>query len=163
MARNRFSYILLMQQHNMLLAILCQHVDIKASIFLSLVSAMLFAYALSPVGSPIVFIPALAFAIAYPIRCGAKMLASRPIKLGSVSFEKYDVFDEDPKKDTEVQKSLVRSYREAIRRNSRTLKKKHRDNKNIILTSLMLFAYVMVMTAVVEAITQPGAWPFPPA
>jgi len=89
------------------------------------------------------------------------MLASRPIKLGSVSFEKYDVFDEDPKKDTEVQKSLVRSYREAIRRNSRTLKKKHRDNKNIILTSLMLFAYVMVMTAVVGAITQPGAWPFP--
>jgi len=56
---SKFGYIASMQQHNILLAILCQHMDIKASIFLSLVPAMLFAYALSPVGSSIVFIPAL--------------------------------------------------------------------------------------------------------
>jgi len=154
---NRFSYILSLQQHNILLAILCQHMDIKASIFMSFVSVMMFAYAFSPVGEPIVFIPALAFAIAYPIRCGAKMLASRPIKLGSVSFEEHDIFDEDPKKDADVQKSLVRSYLEAIGHNSRLLKQKHRDNRGIILTSLMLFAYVMVMTAVVRFITSPGA------
>jgi len=154
---NRFNYILYLQQHNILLAILCQHMDIKASIFLSFVSVMLFAYAFSPVGEPIVFIPALAFAIAYPIRCGAKMLASRPIKFGGMDFAGYDVFAAGSKEDIDMQKSLVRAYNGAIAHNTVTLKDKHRDNKNIILTSLMLFAYVMVMTAVVRFITSPGA------
>jgi len=160
---SKFGYIASMQQHNILLAILCQHMDIKASIFLSLVSAMLFAYALSPVGTPIVFVPALAFAIAYPIRCGAKMLASRPIKFGGVDFAGYDIFAVDQKDDDEMQKSLAQAYRKAIAHNSATLKDKHRDNKNIVLTSLMLFGYIMIMTAVVRLIESPGSWTSFPA
>jgi len=153
----RLDRIAYLQQQNMLLAILCQHMDIKASIFLSFVSVMLFAYGFSSAGVPIVFVLALVFAVAYPIRIGATMLASRPARVGGVTLDTRATPDMGKNEEAELETRLIRSHGEAIRHNSGLLRDKHRDNKNVILTSLMLFAYVMVMTAVVRFITSPGA------
>lgn len=79
---SRLALIAVMQQYNTLLVTLCHHVDVKASIFLSLVAILLFAYAYSPVSNPVIFVLGLAFAAAFPIRIGATMLADKPVKLG---------------------------------------------------------------------------------
>lgn len=153
----KFGYIAHLQQHNILLAMLCQHMDIKASIFLSFVAVMLFAYGFGMAGSPIVFVLALAFAVAYPIRIGARMLASKPIKTGIEDLGGNDMLGDDPNADACLQKQLVRGYRAAISHNSKVLKSKHRDNMGIIITSLLLFGYVMLMNVVVRFIESPGA------
>jgi len=74
-------------QHYTLLATLCHHVDIKASIFLSLVAVVLFGYAYSPVDNPVILALGLAFAAAFPIRIGVVMLYDRPVKPGGVSLD----------------------------------------------------------------------------
>jgi len=159
----KFDRIAAMQQHNMLLAILCQHMDIKASIFLSFVTVMLFAYSFGTEGNPVVFAMALAFAAAYPIRIGAKMLMSRPARVGGVYLGSRGVSAMGVKGDASVQRRLVRSYGAAIRSNTGLLREKHRDNGAIIVTSLLLFAYIMIMTAVVRFIESPGSWASFPA
>lgn len=155
-----FGRVAAMQQHNMLLAILCQHMDIKASIFLSFVAAMLFAYSFGTWGNPFVFVLALAFAVAYPIRIGAKMLMSRPARAGGVFLEGRGLGGDG---DAGIQKRLMRSYGAAIRSNTGLLREKHRDNRAITVTSLLLFAYIMIMTAVVRFIESPGPWASFPA
>jgi len=156
----RFDRVAAMQHHNMLLAILCQHMDIKASIFLSFVAAMLFAYSFGAWGNPFVFVLALAFAVAYPIRIGAKMLMSRPARAGGVFLESRGM---DGDGDAGIQKRLTRSYGAAIRSNTGLLREKHKDNRAIIVTSLLLFAYIMIMTAVVRFMESPGPWASLPA
>lgn len=156
----KFDRIAVMQQHNMLLAILCQHMDIKASIFLSFVAVMLFAYSFGMAGNPFVFVLALAFAAAYPIRIGAKMLTSRPARAGGVLLGSRGIVGGE---DAGIQKRLARSYGTAIRRNTGLLREKHRDNRAITVTSLLLFAYIMTMTAVVRFIESPGTWASFPA
>jgi len=79
---SRIALIAMMQHYNALLATLCHHIDIKASIFLSFVAVLLFAYAYGPVGNTVIFVLGLAFAVAFPIRIAATMLADKPVKLG---------------------------------------------------------------------------------
>lgn len=50
-----------------------------------------------------------------------------------------------------MQKDVAVAHSRAIDSNSKTLKYKHRQNKGIIITSLMLFGYLMGMTALFMA------------
>ncbi len=149
MTNDRIGNISIMQQHNVLLAILCQHVDIKASIFLSFVAVMLFAYAFSDIGSPYVFVLALAFAVAYPMRIGVNMLADKPVDLGG-DLTVHDIDSVESNTEYHIHDSIIQAYKAAIIHNTGVLKKKHRRNKSLIITSMLLFGYIMTMTAVVK-------------
>ncbi len=157
MTSDRIGRISIMQQHNVLLAILCQHLDIKASIFLSFVAVMLFAYAFNNIGSPYIFVLALAFAVAYPMRIGVKMLADKPVKLGGADLTVHDIGSMKSDAEYHVHSYREQAYKGAIRHNTIVLKKKHRENKNLIITSMLLFGYIMTMTAVVKFMELPNA------
>jgi len=140
------AYIAIMQQNNALLAALCNHIDIKASIFLSFVVVVLLAYVYGPVSNLVVFALGLAFAAAFPIRIGATMLAERPVSLGGGDFDVPALFDMGTKEALATQKKIALSHKQAIAYNTKTLKDKHKKNRGIIITSLMLFGYLTGMT-----------------
>jgi len=170
-----------MQQYNIILAMLCQHIDIKASIFLSFVAIVLFVYAYGPFGNPVILVLGLGFALAYPIRIGVKMLSSRPLQTGGGDLDVSELFEMDESDELAAQrrmavthKKAIRhnsrgkgaacrpgldlvTHKKAIRHNSRVLKKKHRQNTDLIITSLMLFGYLMGMTVLFMFIAPPGA------
>jgi len=140
-----------MQHYNTLLATLCHHVDIKASIFLSFVAVLLFAYAYGPVGNTVIFVLGLAFAVAFPIRIAATMLADKPVSLGGGDLDAPALFSVGEEESLTMQKDVAIAHSRAIDRNSQTLKQKRKQNKAIIITSLMLFGYLMGMTALFMA------------
>jgi len=152
-----------MQQYNIILAMLCQHIDIKASIFLSFVAIVLFVYAYGPFGNPVILVLGLGFALAYPIRIGVKMLSSRPLQTGGGDLDVSELFEMDESDELAAQRRMAVTHKKAIRHNSRVLKKKHRQNTDLIITSLMLFGYLMGMTVLFMFIAPPGAWPRLPA
>jgi len=149
------AYLAIMQQYNALLATLCHHIDIKASIFLSLVAVVLFAYAYGPVSNLVILALGLAFAVAFPIRIGATMLANRPVSLGGGNLDVPSLFNMGEKENTATQKKIAMAHKRAILRNAKTLKDKHRQNTGLIITSLMLFGYLMGMTMLFMAMTSP--------
>jgi len=149
---SRLAYIATMHQHIILLATLCNHVDIKASIFLSLVAVMLFAYVYSPVSNLVVFALGLAFAVAFPVRTGVAMLADRPVSLGGGDLDVPSLFSMGEEEDLALQRRIASEHKIAILHNTKTLKDKHRQNRGIIVTSLMLFGYLMGMTMLFMAI-----------
>jgi len=154
---DRISHMGAMRQHIVILISLCQHIDIKASIFLSFVAVVLLAYSYGPWGNPVILVLGLGFALAYPIRIGAKMLASQPIQAGGGDLDVPILFGTDDGKELTAQKLMAKAHKRAIRHNSRVLKKKHRQNKDLIITSLMLFGYLMGMTVLFMVIAPPGA------
>ncbi|MDD9842588.1 MAG: hypothetical protein OXU85_01650 [Thaumarchaeota archaeon] len=70
METRRSAGISAMRQHNAILVAPCQHIDLKASIFISFVAIVPLAYAYGPLGNPVVLVPGLVFAAAYPPRIG---------------------------------------------------------------------------------------------
>ena len=151
------AYLSAMQQHNALLVTLCHNVDMRASIFVSLVAVLLFAYAYSPMSNLVIFVLGLAFAFAFPIRIGAAMLASKSVRLGGGNLKLSQVFSMDESEELAMQMKMARGHKKAIRHNATTLKKKHRQNRDIIITSLMLLGYLMGMTALFMAIAPQSA------
>jgi len=146
-----------MQQYNTTLAMLCQHIDIKASIFLSFVAVVLLAYAYGPFGNPVILVLGLGFALVYPIRIGIRMLSSRPLQAGGGNLSVSELFRMDEKGELVAQWKMAVTHKRAIRHNSRVLKKKHKQNIDLIITSLMLFGYLMGMTVLFMFIAPPGA------
>jgi len=146
-----------MQQHIAILISLCQHIDIKASIFLSFVAVVLLAYSYGPWGNPVILVLGLGFALAYPIRIGARMLASQPVQAGGGDLVASGLFGMDEGGEMATQRRVAAAHKAAILHNSRILKKKHRQNMDLIITSLMLFGYLMGMTVLFMFIAPPGA------
>lgn len=154
---DRLPYISAMQQYNIILSMLCQHIDIKASIFLSFVAIVLFVYAYGPFGNPVILVLGLGFALAYPIRIGVRMLSSRPLQTGGGNFDVSELFEMDESDELAAQRKMAVTHKKAILHNSRVLKKKHKQNTDLIITSLMLFGYLMGMTVLFMFMAPPGA------
>lgn len=146
-----------MQQLNAILTMLCQHIDIKASIFLSFVAIVLFVYAYGPFGNPVILVLGLGFALAYPIRIGVCMLSSRPLQAGGGDLDLHALFGASEAEDLDTQKRMAAAHKGAILHNARVLKKKHKQNTDLIITSLMLFGYLMGMTVLFMFMAPPGA------
>ncbi len=147
----------LQQQCNHLGA-LCNHVDIKASLFLSLVVAMLLAYAFSPAVNLITLVGAVAFTIAVPIRIGVQMLSNMTLAVGPQlvpSGAEMSALDDDETRSYWNQ--IVDELHNAVAYNSSLLRKKHTQHWNIMLISLCVFGFIMAMT-VVGTFIEPPAW-----
>jgi len=59
--------------------------------------------------------------------------------------------------DIKMQRKMAEANEAAIDHNSRVLKEKHRQNTGLIITALMLFGYLMSMTAVFMVMAPGGA------
>jgi len=99
----------------------------------------------------VIFVLGLAFAVAFPIRIAATMLADKPVKLGGGDLDASTLFSMGEKESLTMQKNVAMAHSSAIRHNSKTLKHKRKQNNDIIITSLMLFGYLMGMTALFMA------------
>ena len=154
---DRLPYMAAMQQQVVILVAMCQHIDIKASIFLSFVAIVLFVYAYGPFGNPVVLVLGLVFAVAYPIRIGVEMLSSRPLQAGGGNLNASGLFKMDESGELATQRRMAKVHKRAILHNSKILKKKHKQNTDLIITSLMLFGYLMGMTVAFMAIAPSGA------
>ncbi|MDD9812932.1 MAG: hypothetical protein OXU86_07440 [Thaumarchaeota archaeon] len=156
-ASDRLPYMAAMQQQVTILVAMCQHIDIKALIFLSFVAIVLFVYAYGPFGNPVVLVLGIGFALAYPIRIGVDMLASKPLHAGGVDLDVPVLFGADEEKELAAQRRMAMAHKRAILHNSKILKKKHKQSTDLVITSLMLFGYLMGMTVAFMAIAPSGA------
>ncbi len=158
MTMSRSEQAFYMQHQCYHLGVLCNHVDIKASIFLSVVAAMVLAYAFSPAVNLITLVGAVAFTIAVPIRIGVQMLGNTTLNAGPLLTLSNGV---PPAPGSPEHESywihLVDDLDRAIHYNTRLLRTKHTQHWNIMLISLCIFGFIMTMT-VVGTFIEPPAW-----
>jgi len=153
---SRFEEISYIQTQNSDAIASCFHANIKASVFLSLMAALLLAYAFSPAGSTIILALALVFAVCFPVRIGIKMLGSNTLHLGPdilETGERLFAMNEDQRKKSQIK--IINRLAGALAHNKRVLRQKHQQNRHIMQTSIMLFLYIMAMTVMVMAVGDP--------
>jgi len=137
-----------MQQQCNHLGALCNHVDIIASIFLSLLVAMLLAYAYSPVANLITLAGAAAFTMAVPMRVGIRMLGNRAVAFGAkIGLSGEELLSMSPGERKKLYVDMANSLRDAILHNDDLLRQKQHQNWSLMVISLSVFGYVMAMTA----------------
>jgi len=137
----------MLQQCNHLGA-LCNNVDIKASVFMSLLVAMLLAYAYSPAANLITLAGAVAFTMAVPMRVGIRMLDSHTVAFGgTIDLAGDRLLSMSLDSQRKHYANLINSLRRAILSNYALLVQKQHQNWSLMVISLSVFGYVMAMTA----------------
>jgi len=153
-----------MQSQNSDVIASCFYADLKASVFLSLMAALLLAYAFSPAGSAIILALALAFAVCFPVRIGMKMLGSSTLHLGANILEaggQLVAMSSERRKKSRIR--IANGLVGALAHNKRVLRQKQKQNRHIMQTSVMLFMYLMAMTVMVMVSGDPLDGLLPPA
>lgn len=151
-----------MQQQCNHLGTLCNNVDIKASVFLSLLVAMLLAYAYSPAANLITLAGAAAFTMAVPMRVGINMLGGRTVAFeSSIAITGEDLLSMPLAAQRAHYALLINSLRKAILYNGNLLIRKQHQNWSLMVISLSVFGFVIAMTAAGALIEFP-AWPTQP-
>jgi len=130
------------------LGILCNNVDIKASVSLSLLVAMLLAYAYSPAANLITLAGAVAFTMVVPMRVGIQMLGRRTVAFGvTIKLTGQGVLSMPPDDQKRHYVKLIDSLGDAITYNDGLLRHKLHQNWSLMVISMPVFGYVMAMTA----------------
>jgi len=137
-----------MQQQCNHLGTLCNNVDIKASVSLSLLVAMLLAYAYSPAANLITLAGAVAFTMAVPMRVGIQMLGRRTVAFGGrIKPTGQEVLSMTPDAQRGHYARLINLLKGAITYNDGLLRHKLHQNWSLMVISMSVFGYVMAMTA----------------
>ena len=105
---------------------------------LQLAAVLRFAHVSGQAGNHAIIFPGTGLAVAFHLRVGAAILPPMPVRLGGGDLKISQVFGTDESEELATQIKMAREHKRATHHNTDTLKNKHRQNRDAIITSLML-------------------------